>query len=226
MTDYVRLDETRTDAIRVTGGADNAVWVQPGFEAHHMDVAFHGVGNALYLDQGCQLSGQIHFHGSNGSARFARSDRLNVSATIYDDSTLEWGPDCTAYGVRVWVHGGRKMTVGAGCLFSENIQIRTSDHHSIIDLETGLLLNEAADVAIGDRVWISEGARIGKGVTIGAGSIIAGSAFVVSDVPAAELWGGVPAKRLKASVSWTNEYPASAETIESAMSEMRMLERV
>lgn len=223
MINYIALDETGAGSVCVTGGAGNAVWVQPGFEANQVHVAFHGVGNALFLDQGSQLRGHIQFHGSNGSARFARSGRLDISATIYDDSRLDWGPDCTAYGVRVWVHGARKMTVGAGCLFSENIQIRTSDHHSIIDLQTGLLLNEAADVAIGDRVWISEGARIGKGVTIGAGSIIAGSAFVVSDVPAAELWGGVPAKRLKAGVSWTSDYPASPQSIECAMAEMRML---
>lgn len=215
MSDYVKLSDTGSELVHVVGGAGNAVYAHRDMVAGlSFTVYFQGSGNELWIDAGSNLRGQIIFHGSNGTARFARSGTMNVSATIYDGGTLLWGPDCTAYGVRVWVHGGRTCTIGAGCLFSENIQIRTSDHHSIVDLETGEMINPAADVEIGDHVWISEGARIGKGVTIGSGSIIAGSAFVSADVPSAELWGGVPAKRVKAAVSWSSDYPASPETVE------------
>lgn len=200
------------------GGAGNSIYAHRDLvERLSLSVHFQGSGNELWLDAGSKLRGQISFLGSNGTARFSRSRTLNVAAAVYDDGTLLWGPDCTAYGVRVWVHGGRTCTIGTGCLFSENIQIRTSDHHSIIDLETGVAINDPTDVTIGDRVWISEGARINKGVTIGSGSIIAGSAFVSSSVPPAQLWGGVPARLLRENVSWVDELPASAQAVDALL---------
>jgi acetyltransferase-like isoleucine patch superfamily enzyme len=49
---------------------------------------------------------------------------------------------------------------------------------------------------IGDGVWIGANAVILRGVCIGERSVIAAGAIVTKDVPAHELWGGVPAKRL------------------------------
>jgi len=54
-----------------------------------------------------------------------------------------------------------------------------------------------APVIIGNDVWIGYGAIINKGVTIGAGSIVAGNAVVTKDVPAYAIVGGIPAKILR-----------------------------
>ncbi|UQV17199.1 acyltransferase [Brevundimonas albigilva] len=210
MSDYIKLDAGGAGLMHVTGDAENDIFIHKNVvQPLALHVNFAGRGNTLWIDEGCRLQGQVLFIGSNGKARFSASGMLNVIAAVYDDGSLTWGPGCTGYQVRVWVHGGRNCTIGAGCLFSENIHIRTSDHHSIIDLDSGEVLNHAADVIIGDRVWIGEGARIGKGVTIGDGAIVAGSAYVSSDIPPAELWGGLPAKRLRGNVSWVDEFPAS-----------------
>lgn len=50
---------------------------------------------------------------------------------------------------------------------------------------------------IEDDVWIGTGAIIFSGVTIGKGSIIAAGSVVTHDVPPCEIWGGVPAKKIK-----------------------------
>ena len=50
---------------------------------------------------------------------------------------------------------------------------------------------------IGDEVWIGANAVVLRGVTIGQGAVIAAGAVVTRDVPAMEVWGGVPAKRLR-----------------------------
>ncbi len=47
-----------------------------------------------------------------------------------------------------------------------------------------------------DDVWIGHRVTIVGPVKIGAGSIIAAGAVVVSDVPSCEIWGGVPAKKI------------------------------
>jgi acetyltransferase-like isoleucine patch superfamily enzyme len=46
-------------------------------------------------------------------------------------------------------------------------------------------------------VWVGYGAIIMAGVRIGRGTIIAAGAVVTQDVPAYEIWGGIPARKLR-----------------------------
>ena len=50
---------------------------------------------------------------------------------------------------------------------------------------------------IEDDVWIGTAAIIMSGVTIGKGSIVAAGSVVTKDIPPCEIWGGVPAKRIR-----------------------------
>ena len=52
-------------------------------------------------------------------------------------------------------------------------------------------------VTIGDGAWIGARAVILPGVTIGRGAVIAAGAVVNKDVPADELWAGVPARFIR-----------------------------
>ena len=54
-----------------------------------------------------------------------------------------------------------------------------------------------APVLIGNRVFIGTSALICKGVTIGDEAMVAAGAVVVHDIPAGEVWGGNPARRLR-----------------------------
>ena len=54
-----------------------------------------------------------------------------------------------------------------------------------------------APVVIGDNVWIGFGAQIMSGVSVGSNSIIAAGAVVTKNVPPYEVWGGIPARRLR-----------------------------
>lgn len=48
-----------------------------------------------------------------------------------------------------------------------------------------------------DDVWVGHAATIVGGITIGRGAIIAAGGVVTKDVPPCEIWGGVPAKKIK-----------------------------
>jgi acetyltransferase-like isoleucine patch superfamily enzyme len=47
-------------------------------------------------------------------------------------------------------------------------------------------------------VWIGANATILDGARIGKGAVIAAGAVVDGEVPPYEIWGGVPARKLKA----------------------------
>lgn len=50
---------------------------------------------------------------------------------------------------------------------------------------------------IENDVWIGTASIIMSGITIGIGSIIAAGSVVTKDVPPCEIWGGVPAKKIR-----------------------------
>ncbi len=90
------------------------------------------------------------------------------------------------------------INIKKGCLIAEMVVIRDQDH----DFNS---VNEnrkkdkfiTAPICIEEDVWLASKATILKGVTIGAGAVIAASAVVKTNVPAKELWGGLPAKFIK-----------------------------
>ncbi len=90
-----------------------------------------------------------------------------------------------------------KVNIKKGCLIAEMVVIRDQDH--VVDISGENSREEfcSAPVEIEENVWISSKATILKGVSIGKYSVIAASAVVTRNVPAYEVWAGVPAKFLK-----------------------------
>ncbi|MBV8731891.1 MAG: acyltransferase [Acidobacteriia bacterium] len=56
---------------------------------------------------------------------------------------------------------------------------------------------QGAPITIGEDVWIGTHVVILPGVTIGKGAIIAAGSIVNRNVPAYQIWGGVPARFIK-----------------------------
>lgn len=98
-----------------------------------------------------------------------------------------------------------KVIVGKDCMFSNQIVIRTSDVHSILNTQ-GKRTNCGRDVIIGDRVWVAYGATILKGTNIGDDSIIGTQSVVAGlQVPAGSVVAGNPAKIVKQGIHWCRE---------------------
>jgi acetyltransferase-like isoleucine patch superfamily enzyme len=53
------------------------------------------------------------------------------------------------------------------------------------------------DIRIGNGVWIASSVIIIGPVTIGDHSVVAAGSVVKTSIPSGELWGGVPAKKIK-----------------------------
>ena len=171
-------------------------------------INLHGHYNMLVIDRESGLHGKIHITDDHNVAVFlGEQGYLAIDVRMYGGDTFVWGRRAVSWGMRVWVQGGTVCTVGEGCLFSENTTIRTTDHHTIFDVDTLQPVNAPQDVAIGRYVWVGQDCALSKGVTIGDGSIIGARSFVNHSVGKAELWAGSPARKLRERVSWVGSHP-------------------
>lgn len=84
-----------------------------------------------------------------------------------------------------------KVVIGDYTIVGANSTIGDRDGHS------NIYATEPKPIIIGSHVWIGMNVTVMKGVTIGDNAIIAAGALVTKDVPAGEIWGGVPARFLK-----------------------------
>jgi len=217
--DYIALDLATADGasqaherfgIRAEhAGYKNLLYVHrdAGLLPREIRVELRGQENTIVLNKNA-LQGWLSFEGDrNLVVALGETYQMAIGATLYSGDTLVVGRRVDSWGIRVWVQGGTVCTIGDDCLLSENIQIRTTDHHSVIDLASWQQTNAPADVTIGRHVWIGANCIIVKGTNIGDGSIIASAARVSGGVPPCELWGGVPARKIRDNVSWVKSHP-------------------
>jgi acetyltransferase-like isoleucine patch superfamily enzyme len=92
----------------------------------------------------------------------------------------------------------RGITIGSHCLIASGCYFIDHDHQSArrdmpMGTQTG---GPEAPIALEGDVWIGANAVLLKGVTIGRGAIVAAGAVVRDSIPAYEIWGGVPAKKI------------------------------
>ena len=116
------------------------------------------------------------------------------------------GESCGFNGViRLLAHEPGRIAIGAGCLFGGETDVTLSDMHSVLDISTGLRINPAADVVLGDSVWVGQRSTILKGSTIGTGSVIGASSVVTGAIPATASAAGNPAKVIRTGVTWRHQ---------------------
>ncbi len=99
-------------------------------------------------------------------------------------------------GTQININGdfrlGNDCLIAANCIFSDA-------NHNYDDLETPIRLQGCRyeNIRIEDNVWLGAGVTVLSGVSIHQGAIVAAGAVVNRDIPAYEVWGGVPARKIK-----------------------------
>ncbi|WP_435656100.1 hypothetical protein [Brucella pituitosa] len=118
----------------------------------------------------------------------------------------------TGTGVKMIALEGKTISIGHDAMLSFNIEIRTSDAHALLDLETRKRINPAADVSIGSHVWVGARSTVAKGsiipddVVVGQGSLV-NKSFSESHCVIA----GTPAKVLRRGITWDRQLATGME---------------
>lgn len=89
-----------------------------------------------------------------------------------------------------------KIIIGKDVLIASNTILVDNNHQIKKGINISSQPISISDIVIEDDVWIGSGSIILMGVTIGKGAVIAAGGVVVKSIPANEIWGGVPAKKI------------------------------
>ena len=118
-------------------------------------------------------------------------------AGIFPSAEIVIG-DNTMIGDNVTIRAWKSIRIGNDCLIAKNVQIYDNNGHPLSPLGrinySKVPEKEIGEVVIGNNVWISEGAHIQDGVTIGDNSIVAPYSIVKKNVPSDVIVMGTPAK--------------------------------
>lgn len=200
----------RSDVTKRIVGQGNVI--QPGTSLLK-SVEFDIVGNhnSVVVNDGCTLSGlKIHIRGDNHKIVIESGCRFVGGGVLwFEDSNgvLIVGKNTTFEGVNIAItEPFSRVDIGEDCMFAYDIDIRTGDSHSILDLATMQRLNFAANVRIDRHVWVTAHCTLLKGIHIREGSVVATGACVTKafDEPNVVLAGN-PAKVVKRQITWARE---------------------
>jgi acetyltransferase-like isoleucine patch superfamily enzyme len=162
-------------------GIDNIIKTATSARFVHFEIKIIANGSEFLVGEDTELCGKVELFGENSRI------------LIGDGSYLG--------RVFLLASSGRSIEIGADCLFSDGVDIRTTDSHEIFD-ESGGYLNPDADVSIGERVWLGRDVTITKGVTIGNDVVVGAKSVVTHDLPNNCVAVGVPARIIRSGTSW------------------------
>jgi acetyltransferase-like isoleucine patch superfamily enzyme len=93
------------------------------------------------------------------------------------------------FNIRKQITVGSRTAIASGCQFIDH-------DHDITGTKLDELPGPEAAIEIGEDVWLGCNVIVLKGVTIGDGAVIAAGAVVTKNIPAGEVWAGIPAKKI------------------------------
>jgi acetyltransferase-like isoleucine patch superfamily enzyme len=136
---------------------------------------------------------------------------LGEAAVVEHGTVLAFGDERNGFGriaigAGTWIgqynnlraSGDADIVVGEGCLVSQFCSL-VGSNHSIA--RSSPIATQGPDrsrlgVVLEPDVWLGAGVAVTAGVRVGRGAVVGANAVVTQDVPAHEIWAGVPARKI------------------------------
>ena len=173
-------------------GNNNRVIVGKNCVLNKVSFFIRGSGNTIMVGDGCSAY-NVRFH--------VEQDGNQI---ITGNGTTFHGRDEQAIGLIV--DEGTGIKIGEDCMFAHSTQIRTTDSHSIVDMD-GRRLNPARDIVIGDHCWVGLQCIILKGTQIPPHTVVAAGAVCSKKYDSSNcILAGNPARAVKQNVDWDRKF--------------------
>lgn len=129
-------------------------------------------------------------------AQIGENVRICSNVRIYGNGVLMIG-DNTWIGHETLIICTAKVQIGANVDIAPRCYIGTGTHE--INMQTPNIAGPGLSlpIKIGDGVWLCTHSIILPGAIIGDRSVIAAGAVVKGEVAPLEIWGGIPAKKVR-----------------------------
>jgi maltose O-acetyltransferase len=151
----------------------------------------------------------VVYRGFRARYRIAPSFRFNGAGIyLFGDGQIDLGEHSyIGEYSSIQAAAGLFVHIGSHCAISHNVRIYTTTAVADADLRLGPPPTQSGSVTIGDGVWIGTNVYIRPGVTIGADAVVGANAVVTRDIPGGEVWGGVPARRIRLKINAEGRHP-------------------
>lgn len=161
--------------------------------------------NKIFFDATIPRNIRVYFSGRNNVLKIGSNLSVNRLDICFGNHGFCEIGDCTSMiQASCWISDA-ELKIGADCMFSSEIMIRTHDEHHIFDWETHQRINRPKDVVIGNQVWVGYRTLLLAGAHIGTGSIVGAGAVTSSGFGNHVLIAGCPAKVIRENVCWSRD---------------------
>lgn len=185
--------------------------------AEGISILFRGSNNRLIVAEDARIRRlNLRFDCSRGTCVIGRGSRgvapLQAFVRVGQDSRISIGDNVsTTNPVQLSAVEGTSIKVSDDVMIAGNVKIRGDDGHPIFDVHTGLRVNPAASIYIGDHVWLGIDSTVLGGSRIGEGSVVGTKALVKGEFPNNCIVAGVPARVIRRDIAWERPHLSLVE---------------
>ncbi len=165
----------------------NTLQIGSSTNLKNVKIVLSGEGNYIQIGEQCSLSGVVIYMNCNNN-KLIIGNNVRVNAT-------EQSPTCFN------ACDGSAIVIEDDCLFSNSIEIHTTDYHKIY--VNNQRYNSSESVHIGKHTWVGLRTLILKGVCLSDNTIVGANSVVAnSNDESSVIIAGSPAKVIKRNISW------------------------
>lgn len=199
---------SKSNVVVIDTGKNNELSIAADVKAdpkRKFSIVIRGNNNKVIIRAGTDLQNTVvQILGSNCTLEIAEHSLLQNGNLILDHgSSIFLGRYTRVANPVIRAEYNTNIRMGERCMISSDTLIRTTDEFGIFDIETQQMINPAADIVIGDHVWMGIGAKVGRGTVVGTGSIIGLSSYATGTLDPYCIYAGCPARKVKEGISWS-----------------------
>ena len=131
----------------------------------NIQITFRGSNNRVEIAEGCRIDQlRVVFDCDNGTLTIGHNKHVKGGLwgiRVGQDATVSIGNNVSSTGVCiVSAVEGVTVRIGNDVMIASQNQIRADDGHPIFDIHTGLRVNPATSITIGNHVWLALGSTV------------------------------------------------------------------